>query len=521
MWSLVLVLLTYMDPPLGAAGKLSETQGDEGMDRITYHLVDGTICVKESRMHATSGPIYWYQVTDGLVIVSTSHDNEGQVVGCNIQDDPRAVKAFTEVCRLELRSLGHTSQSNTGNRLPANFSSVAEVTAACHSFLRAEPFARTGTQKQLHRSKRGFTYPGTLWCGAGNNAESYDHLGEFVETDKCCRTHDACPHVIYPFSYAYGYRNLRWHTISHCDCDRVMQECLRKVNDTASRVVGQAFFNVIRVPCFELDMEERCIEHYWYGWCKTYKNVAVAKHHDPILFDFGGELIDAKLTLPPDEESTTTLTTATSSKHGTKTPPIPKGQPTLNEFISVAEDLLKVMATVSQSSTVSTTDVSRTTVFNKVLKKKKQKNKKGRKKGKGLKKKNRLNSKRNKENIKTKSDKDTNEQVKVVISEMNKSSAESALLHVLEDELDMDLDLGGKENPFNDIMNDEPVRDESGSVTTLIRATEHVLKEQPTILPMISASQQGTSKKQKKHSREKKRRRKKPQPTNVQDLEMF
>lgn len=30
----------------------------------------------------------------------------------------------------------------------------------------------------LRRSKRGFTYPGTLWCGAGNIADNHDQLGE-------------------------------------------------------------------------------------------------------------------------------------------------------------------------------------------------------------------------------------------------------------------------------------------------------------------------------------------------------
>lgn len=44
-----------------------------------------------------------------------------------------------------------------------------------------------------------------------------------------------------------------------------LKACLRKVNDTSSRVVGQAFFNVIGVPCFDFVYEERCAERHWYG----------------------------------------------------------------------------------------------------------------------------------------------------------------------------------------------------------------------------------------------------------------
>lgn len=44
-----------------------------------------------------------------------------------------------------------------------------------------------------------------------------------------------------------------------------LRACLRKVNDTSSRVVGQAFFNVIGVPCFEFIYEEQCAERQWYG----------------------------------------------------------------------------------------------------------------------------------------------------------------------------------------------------------------------------------------------------------------
>ncbi|XP_010286698.1 PREDICTED: uncharacterized protein LOC104621810, partial [Phaethon lepturus] len=127
--------------------------------------------------------------------------------------------------------------------------------------------------------------PGTLWCGAGSNADAYEQLGEHRDTDRCCRDHDHCQHVIHPFTARYGYRNLT------LPLGR-LKECLRRVNDTASRVVGQAFFNVIQVPCFEFAYKEECVEPYLYVWCKAYNTVAIAVPREPVLYEFGGELID-------------------------------------------------------------------------------------------------------------------------------------------------------------------------------------------------------------------------------------
>lgn len=31
--------------------------------------------------------------------------------------------------------------------------------------------------------------PGTRWCGPGNTADDYDHLGSFSAEDECCRAH--------------------------------------------------------------------------------------------------------------------------------------------------------------------------------------------------------------------------------------------------------------------------------------------------------------------------------------------
>ncbi|ETE56919.1 Group 3 secretory phospholipase A2, partial [Ophiophagus hannah] len=140
-------------------------------------------------------------------------------------------------------------------------------------------------------------------------AENYEQLGEHQETDRCCREHDHCQHLIHPFTYKYGHRNLRWHTISHCDCDRRLKDCLSAVNNTASRVVGQAFFNIIQVPCFELVYQEVCVESYLYVWCRNYSRMAVAVLKDPVMFDYGGERIDAPANRRPQPASSTTTTT--------------------------------------------------------------------------------------------------------------------------------------------------------------------------------------------------------------------
>ncbi|XP_053362867.1 uncharacterized protein proca1 [Clarias gariepinus] len=213
-------------------------------------------------------------------------------------------------------------------------------------------------EHSLRRSKRGFTYPGTLWCGAGNIADNYDQLGEFAETDKCCRTHDHCPHVIHAFTSKYGFTNFKWHSISHCDCDNAMKQCLREVNDTSSRVVGQAFFNVIEVPCFEFSLEEQCVERYWYGMCKRYDKVPVAVLRESVPYDFGDiEVIDVLTIAPPKvklsetdenkEEPHRSENTTQSSTSGSKNPePV---ESSLTNVVTAAEDFIKVLATVSTS----------------------------------------------------------------------------------------------------------------------------------------------------------------------------
>uniref|UniRef100_H3A0T4 phospholipase A2 n=2 Tax=Latimeria chalumnae TaxID=7897 RepID=H3A0T4_LATCH len=316
-----------------------------------------------------------YQVSDGDELATLHQDLQGNLVGCSIIGDQREVNSFMHICRLGLKG---QKQDFSGLSWGGSSSGLDQAKGDCLAFLEAQRLEQgsktlqagrstsKGPQNSLHRSKRGFTYPGTLWCGVGNNADDYEHLGKFKDTDSCCREHDHCPHVIHPFTYKYGYRNFKWHTISHCDCDTRLKRCLRTVNDTSSRVVGQAFFNVIQVPCFEFHYQEQCVERYWYGWCKKYGLLPIAVAREVIPYDFGGDLIDYFTIAPPtNKQLSSTVTT---------------DKPIIDQIINATEDLLKVMATIGQSSTTTTTMTSKTDSSIDGLKKRKNKKKDKKKK---------------------------------------------------------------------------------------------------------------------------------------------
>ncbi|KAM8976405.1 protein PROCA1 [Pelodytes ibericus] len=390
--------------------------------------------VQECALFSIQGEQFQYQVTDGKELVMSTWDSRRQLVSCSVDLDEERVLSFLFLC-LKDRQQGVGGWDKGG---------FAETRLACQIFQNTyspmDPAANT--ERQLHRVKRGFTYPGTLWCGSGNNAQSFEDLGEYKETDTCCRTHDQCEHVIHPFSYNYGYRNLRWHTISHCECDTKFKECLREVNDTTSRVVGQAFFNVIQVPCFEFKEQDQCMERYWYGWCKTYINEIVAVSKESGLYDYGGDLIDH----------------AYEEKAKNPTPPPPhvepsSEQPSLEKIMQATEDLLKLMMTVSPSTSSDLSKAETTTKKSKDKKKKERKHKKGKglkgKRGKGLKGK--------KKNLPTNGN--VTSPTKVFWGEDIKNDRRLPEVQPV----DSIHDLGGKQYPFNDVLNDEPSRHEASS----------------------------------------------------------
>lgn len=93
-------------------------------------------------------------------------------------------------------------------------------------------------------------YPGTLWCGDGNQAKFHNEVGLFRNTDICCKQHDSCPAFIKSGSEFKGLRNTGLFTRSHCDCDWKFYNCLKRTNSLISNKIGYTYFNILRPQCF-------------------------------------------------------------------------------------------------------------------------------------------------------------------------------------------------------------------------------------------------------------------------------
>ncbi|XP_015223250.2 uncharacterized protein proca1 [Lepisosteus oculatus] len=475
MWSVFFVFLSYLDRNLvkGDFPSPSLGVGDEAGE--VFYMFNGTFCAKSARVGAHD----LHQVSDGVEEVRSVRDPRGGLLDCAVVSSPMEVKSFMHVCRLGLRDRRRRAQPRDWESWPAD---VATAKARCRAFWRAKlgpgpvraspaPQGQTagaergesqdvgGARTAPRRTKRGFTYPGTLWCGAGNNAEHYDHLGEFADTDSCCREHDHCPYVIQPFSSRYGYRNFRWHTICHCDCDNALKACLRKVNDTSSRVVGQAFFNVIQVPCFEFRYEEQCVERLWYGWCQRYEKVPIAVAQESVTYDFGGIEVINELTIAPparkDEEEEGARAPATATQ----------APPALGHMVTAAEDFIKVLATVSTSQSTAAESAKEEREQGAEQKKNKKTSRKKNKKNKNKKKK-KGKGKRRRQGI---TDVSKLEGVGSIPRSVSPADGSLAKSDFLEDPGRYDhkgrfaaprdgfLDAGGRDDPFNDVMQDEPL----------------------------------------------------------------
>lgn len=96
-----------------------------------------------------------------------------------------------------------------------------------------------------------FIYPGTIWCGDGDQADKYTDLGVFAEPDKCCRAHDKCQNNIEKGGKKYGLENTGMFTRSHCTCDRNFYKCLKDSKSAVGFQIGVTYFTILGPQCFE------------------------------------------------------------------------------------------------------------------------------------------------------------------------------------------------------------------------------------------------------------------------------
>lgn len=93
--------------------------------------------------------------------------------------------------------------------------------------------------------------PGTKWCGTGDIAENYHDLGDLPHIDRCCRTHDLCPIKVRAQQTRYNLTNYSLYTKSHCTCDKGLYQCLKAANHPTANLMGQIYFNIVKVQCIE------------------------------------------------------------------------------------------------------------------------------------------------------------------------------------------------------------------------------------------------------------------------------
>lgn len=177
MWSVFFVFLSYLDRNFVRGDFLSRALDAEKESKEMFSMINGTFCAKMSAVRES----FLFQVSDGTEVVRSVVSPAGKLVNCSIIVNQMQVKSFMHECRLGLK------EQRAGRQLETHFARMDAAKLMCREFtgrsVRSGAVKREDSDdpalqdKVVKRSKRGFTYPGTLWCGAGNMADHYDQLG--------------------------------------------------------------------------------------------------------------------------------------------------------------------------------------------------------------------------------------------------------------------------------------------------------------------------------------------------------
>ncbi|XP_049540313.1 uncharacterized protein LOC125954227 isoform X2 [Anopheles darlingi] len=158
-----------------------------------------------------------------------------------------------------------SSSSSTASRRPAG-----ESTTVGRPSQGTTPSSTITSLFNSFKRKIKAIYPGTVWCGDGNQAKSEDDIGFFYLTDSCCRAHDLCPITIAAGEQFNRLRNNGHFTRSHCDCDKQFYNCLKNADTLVSRQIGYTYFNLLKPQCFRYEHPKVSCTKRKKGKCLTY-----------------------------------------------------------------------------------------------------------------------------------------------------------------------------------------------------------------------------------------------------------
>nr|XP_015827742.2 group 3 secretory phospholipase A2 isoform X2 [Nothobranchius furzeri] len=209
-----------------------------------------------------------------FLLYLTRWTEDSRFIACDIHPHPSVTEGYRAFC-----DKNQTQDQEIQKRF--NLSALLHPEAPCALTPSRAP---EGTERGA-RMKRSWIFPGTLWCGSGSKAAGYEQLGMFERADRCCREHDHCSRIIPAFTVNYGVFNPNVFTVSHCECDQRFRQCLLGMNDSISGMVGYSFFNILKVPCFELKQLKRCTQMYWWGMCKVAKLAPYAVFRSPLPYN--------------------------------------------------------------------------------------------------------------------------------------------------------------------------------------------------------------------------------------------
>lgn len=173
MWSVIFVFLSYLDRNFVKGDFLSRALDAEKESKEMFSMLNGTLCAKMSTVRES----FLYQVSDGAEAVRSVVSPAGKLVNCSVIVNQMQVKSFMHECRLGLK------ERRAGRQLETRFTRMDEAKVMCQEFKERSEREDSGDSGVLKRAKRGFTYPGTLWCGAGNMADNYNQLGRSGDFD--------------------------------------------------------------------------------------------------------------------------------------------------------------------------------------------------------------------------------------------------------------------------------------------------------------------------------------------------